>query len=65
MMVSLKKGTSGLNVFKKDEKLEKVLDERLDTISLNSKFNPIQVKDLMPEDKKDIVEAQKKSTLNV
>ena len=41
MMVSLKKGTSGLNVFKKDDKLEKVLDERLDTISLNSKFNPI------------------------
>ena len=41
MMVSLKVGKSG--ILKKDEKLENILDDRLDTISLNSKFNPIQV----------------------
>ena len=41
MMVTMKAGKSGLNILKRDEKLEKVLDERLDTISLNSKFNPI------------------------
>ena len=44
-MVTLKVGKDGLNILKRDEKLEKALDDRLDTISLNSKFNPVHIKD--------------------